>query len=577
MITVSGILKTPGGAVLANTEIKFYAVATASNVLQGTTGLILTGSDGSYSVTLQQGSHRVTVRQGNTRPETIGTVHISVDTTASTLNELLLAASAASPGNPLADEVLAARDRAETAATEAEATRAATEALRDNTQSLRDQTSEISGLSTVAEAIATARLPQPDVFIPFNDSLRIERGYGTHDQIDVSAAQDGSVMVNLPSKSADFSRTSGAESINKFGQLTTQGVDEAGISSQGVDIYNAALAVTKWSEDLNNVSWKSARSTLASLGAITTLNNKLGWKIEGDGTEGTSYIYLPSFTTEDSQVYQVGVFVKAAEKDTFQLGFPVGNGFDGQAFEFNLSTFTAVNLSSTNKGTATLVPLDDDWFWCTAWAECTTGATANWILFSMGLNLPLGSGVQLTGLVVTKGLSPYIKTEDTSGVLRSPDSLRIPIVNNMPAPGRPFTLVLDYSLPLGTSFNLIYMLTVGSLTHPEGCLRLALSQTGALYAGSVNNAHVSIFPTGLETPGMRRLGIAYDGSIVRAYADGVWLGDSDPGAMLYPRSGDIHLGRYSSSGYAMDGSVKALRVYHRTLTSEQMAALGGPQ
>ncbi|MCT7656178.1 DUF4376 domain-containing protein [Oceanimonas sp. NS1] len=99
-ITVSGILKTPAGNLLANTEIKFQAVANSSNVLQGTTGLITTGNDGSYSATLAHGSHRVTVRQGNTRPETIGLVHISADTTANTLNDLLLAASAASPGNP---------------------------------------------------------------------------------------------------------------------------------------------------------------------------------------------------------------------------------------------------------------------------------------------------------------------------------------------------------------------------------------------------------------------------------------------------------------------------------------------
>lgn len=116
MLTISGTLKTPAGAVLANTTVRFFALATSATVLQGTTGEFTTDAQGSYTVSLENGYHKVTIQPGNARPVDIGRIFVTANTDATTLNELLIAASAASPSNPLADEVLAARNRAEAAA-----------------------------------------------------------------------------------------------------------------------------------------------------------------------------------------------------------------------------------------------------------------------------------------------------------------------------------------------------------------------------------------------------------------------------------------------------------------------------
>lgn len=116
MLTLSGTLKTPAGAALANTTVRFFALATSETVLQGTTGEFTTDAQGGYAVSLESGYHRVTIQPGNTRPVDIGRIYVTSNTDATTLNELLLAASASSPSNPLADEILAARNRAEAAA-----------------------------------------------------------------------------------------------------------------------------------------------------------------------------------------------------------------------------------------------------------------------------------------------------------------------------------------------------------------------------------------------------------------------------------------------------------------------------
>lgn len=315
-ITVSGILKTPAGNLLANTEIKFYAVATGSNVLQGTTGIIVTGADGSYSVTLQEGSHRVTVRQGNTRPETIGLVHISADTSASTLNELLLAASAASPGNPLADEILAARDRAETAASAAEASRAAAQQIKTDTAAILDQTSQISGLDTVEQAIALA---SPDMLAKADPARHPFRG-----KLPSLALEFARNRYHLagdyglePKQISDVLTVSNGAStrVDHRGQIVPTAVNQPVINYDPATGECLGLSTNEGRENriinsgnLLGPGW-SGTCTVTTDGTLSP-DGELAYKVEDTSSSDTQYWNQPVAISSSGSTRTASIFVK---------------------------------------------------------------------------------------------------------------------------------------------------------------------------------------------------------------------------------------------------------------------------
>ncbi|WP_263079478.1 LamG domain-containing protein [Endozoicomonas sp. Mp262] len=93
-------------------------------------------------------------------------------------------------------------------------------------------------------------IPFPDFWLPLNDSLQILAGEGKHDQIDVSTAQDGSKMIDLPTKSAEFSRATTATYIDKSGVLRTAGTNEPRFEKDGILIEGGSTNLLAKSRNL---------------------------------------------------------------------------------------------------------------------------------------------------------------------------------------------------------------------------------------------------------------------------------------------------------------------------------------
>ena len=104
----------------------------------------------------------------------------------------------------------------------------------DRADAAADRAEEISGIEDIQDALRLAAVPAPDFHLPLISDLRIQEGFGPADQIDVSPEQDGSVMVDLPTRSAQFSRASTATYINKSGELVTAGVNEPRFENEGL-------------------------------------------------------------------------------------------------------------------------------------------------------------------------------------------------------------------------------------------------------------------------------------------------------------------------------------------------------
>ena len=76
-------------------------------------------------------------------------------------------------------------------------------------------------------------VPAPDFELPLRDSMAITHGKGMPYQIDVSAAQDGSVMVDLPMFRAGFERNSIKYAIH-YGKLFEYGINDASFDRYGI-------------------------------------------------------------------------------------------------------------------------------------------------------------------------------------------------------------------------------------------------------------------------------------------------------------------------------------------------------
>ncbi|MGL5727405.1 MAG: phage head spike fiber domain-containing protein [Plesiomonas sp.] len=94
----------------------------------------------------------------------------------------------------------------------------------DRAKSEADRASQISGLDTVADAIELAAVPLPDVWIPFNDSMRMLAGY----------AREVKVGNDVVGQYATLTRSTTATYNNKSLTLTNAAINEPRFERSGL-------------------------------------------------------------------------------------------------------------------------------------------------------------------------------------------------------------------------------------------------------------------------------------------------------------------------------------------------------
>lgn len=157
------------------------------------------------------------------------------------------ASTATSRATAAANSATEAANSAATATTKAsEAAASATSAATSASQA-----SQISGLSTVAEAIGLAALPLPDVWAPLSDSLRMITGYGR----EVKVGED------VVSRMVNFSRSTTATYIGKDGQLKTAAVNEPRFEKEGLLIEGQSTNLFLYSKSPDSYIWSKNGDT----------------------------------------------------------------------------------------------------------------------------------------------------------------------------------------------------------------------------------------------------------------------------------------------------------------------------
>lgn len=143
-----------------------------------------------------------------------------------------------------------------------EAKKQAAEAKKqaDAAKAEADRASQITGLDTVADAIGLAAVPFPDVWIPFNDSLRMFAGYG----------REVKVGDDVVARMVNFERSTIATYTDKSGVLRTAAINEPRFEKQGLLIEGRSTNLIPWSEPT------SPQPGLTSVGRMVASYNQDG-------------------------------------------------------------------------------------------------------------------------------------------------------------------------------------------------------------------------------------------------------------------------------------------------------------
>jgi len=192
------------------------------------------------------------------------------------------------------------------------------------------------------------------------------------------------------------------------------------------------------------------------------------------------------------------------------------------------------------------------------------------------LTVTIAGVVDLCNLIDLYKIAPPL-LDVVAPVTRAADVATIPMMNNMPAPGQPFTIMCDAAIPLGgvdaTNHGVFSESNSGPISGVQmwrkgntDALRVVLG-TGT----SIVTSEVLTFDDEIN-----RIAFVYDGSTQKIYINGV-ISDSQANlSATYDLNGELELGTKLTSSH-LNSEIKKFKIFHKALTAEEIAALGAAE
>lgn len=355
--TVAGTLKLPEtGQPAAGVILKFIALQSISPVLDRSESVIVTSPTGAYSIQLEYNTYSVFATLYDNKPINCG--QIVLNSTVATGLDLptLLNGGYSEPTTPSwIVELQRLANVTTTAAQAAAASAAASSTSAAAAAASAAQASQISGLSTVAEAIGLAALPLPDVWAPLSDSLRLITGYGR----EVKVGED------VVARMVNFSRSTTATYIGKDGLLKTAAANEPRFEKEGLLIEGQSTNLVIRSEDMTQWPWVGTNYGTGVLPIVTG-----NYAVAPDGSQSATRLILNkgagttgadestmrcSLNTTVGSTYTLSVWLKSTDgvsQQTVSLSFNGGDGggaltVTGEWRRYQITTLSAIDTNRT--------------------------------------------------------------------------------------------------------------------------------------------------------------------------------------------------------------------------------------
>lgn len=186
-----------------------------------------------------------------------------------------------------------------------------------------------------------------------------------------------------------------------------------------------------YSEEVNNIAWTKARTTVTVNATTSPANTDAADKIVEDTALSTHYV-SQSYSVTSGTTYSLSFFAKRAECQWFSVA-NVG-GFNTFSCDFDL--VQGVVTRPVNLVDYRIKNIGNDWFYCSVTAEATVTEVAQFRIFLSrdGINLSYAgdgaSGAYLYGVQLEAGqsASSYIQTTSAQ-VTRTGDILSLTGLN----------------------------------------------------------------------------------------------------------------------------------------------------
>lgn len=452
---------------------------------------------------------------------------------------------------------------------EGQAARAKTEADSAKIEADRSKAEADRATSIVANAARDAALPFPDVWVPFNDSLRIFAGSGR----EVKVGED------VVGRYVDFARASTATYFDKAGVMRTAAINEPRFEAGGLLIEGQSSNLLAKSNDFTaGVGWSYTASTPTPAATASPTRAQDATKLKASSGVGAHYMQpqtSPTYTA--GQRYTVSLFAKKAELKFLQLIITAqASGGANYVATFNLETMEVIK-SATVDSTAVISTCGNGWYRCCfSFLSYATSANLLQIRLANALSTTPSTfdgndidglyiyGIQLEAMPYA---TSYIPTTSASAT-RVAESVKVPAACNI----NPTNTDVTYSMQIeykGGPSQIIPFRTDGVIS-PSGAV---ISSSGK--AWFFTDAATSVPASNNAAILGMNLFVAHNNQAGAAvYLNGDFGGTRTPsrGAPLTD-STTLHIGSNHVQAESLFGHIRNLRIWHQALTDAQIKAI----
>ena len=381
----------------------------------------------------------------------------------------------------------------------------------------------------------------------------------------VASLPMGATIVERLSGPLSSSRAGDTGNVNITGASETLPADAYSITARGLSAFEAYLNNLLWTQNLSVASSWSKSGVSIVQGALSPKGDLTGSTITEVTASGSRKV-TQSIAAIPSVPYTFGVFVKAGTITSFLLQLATQPTTISATLNINALTGVISNVG------VDVVSYDSEkvafgyWFvWLTVNTLPDTATLISQVYVAAGDGTQSGIawGAQTTQ---TDFPAPYSVNEATTNI-RPSDLVTARVMNNLPAPGLPVSILVDYVFFNTATPKFLFEVTDRLGVYAAGSELIARYKDDA-----------SFFTLQYGSPiadGDRRVGITFEDSILRMYVDGVLGGSVVVSDLQYDVNEDIYIGTNEDGDQNANSEVAKWKSFDVALSSEEMASRGG--